>query len=239
MNRNQSPLAHRALHRGFTLIELLAAMTLFAVLSAILFGTLRTAERSTTATTLSNDRTEQYTRTHAFLSEQLANVLPLRWRRELGQPLKFAGRTESVTYLAPVTSYIAEGGILWWQLVVVSNGDKKQLVLKRLPQDPEVKEVPDLAEAEAIILAENIDKLTLSYFDIGEDPVTQPESGKWVEAWSEENRMPSLLRIRVAESNGTVWPDLVVPLAISQAVGCNFNYAKQQCFIQNNVVRQR
>jgi general secretion pathway protein J len=217
--------------RGFTLIELLAALVLFALLASILMGMVRNAERSTSAATASNERTEQYTRTHAFLSEHISNTLPLRWRREVNQPLKFDGRASSVTYLAPVTSQIAEGGVLWWQLSVRDRTDKKQLVLKRLPQDPELKEVPDMASGEASVIADGIDSVSLAYFDPGEDVITQPEVGKWVDTWDENDRMPSMIRVRVKESSGTSWPDLVIPMKISQAVGCNFDFQRQRCVI--------
>ncbi|MGL5002045.1 MAG: prepilin-type N-terminal cleavage/methylation domain-containing protein, partial [Casimicrobium sp.] len=121
--------------RGFTLIELLAALVLFALLASILMGMVGNADRSTNAANAANERTEQYTRTHAFLSEHISNTLPLRWRREVNQPLKFNGQSSNITYLAPVISQIAEGGVLWWQLALRESGDKKQLVLKRLPQD--------------------------------------------------------------------------------------------------------
>ncbi len=217
--------------RGFTLIELLAALVLFALLASILMGMVRNAERSTSAATASNERTEQYTRSHSFLSEHISNTLPLRWRREINQPLKFEGKATSVTYLAPVASQIAEGGVLWWQLSVRDRADKKQLVLKRLPQDPELKEVPDMAEGELSVIADAVDSISLAYFDPGEDVVTQPEAGKWVDAWEENDRMPSMIRLRVKESSGTSWPDLVIPIKISQAIGCNFDFQRQRCVI--------
>jgi general secretion pathway protein J len=219
--------------RGFTLIELLAAMTLFALLASIMMGMVRNAERSSSAATTSNERTEQYTRTHSFLSEHLANALPLRWRREVNQPLKFEGRAESVTYLAPVLSQIAEGGVLWWQLTLQTKNEKKQLVLKRLPQEPEAKDLPDMSAGEASVLADGIDSIALAYFDPGDDPVTQPEAGKWVDAWDENTRTPSLIRVRVKETNGASWPELVIPMRISQAVGCNFDFSKQRCVISS------
>ncbi len=222
-------IAHK--NKGFTLIELLAAMTLFALLASILMGMVRNADRTSNASTASSERSEQYTRTHAFLSEHLANALPLRWRREVNQPLKFDGKASSVTYLAPVISQIAEGGVLWWQLAVRDRSEKKQLVLKRLPQDPEAKELPDMAAAESSVLADGIESVALAYFDPGDDPVQQPEAGKWVEVWDENDRMPSLIRVSVKETSGARWPDLVIPLRITQAIGCNFDFAKQRCVI--------
>jgi general secretion pathway protein J len=229
--------------RGFTLIELLAAITLLALLAAILMGTVRGAERSTTAATDVAERTEQYARTQAFLRDHVGGALPLRWRREVSQPLKFEGKQTSLTYFAPVTSQIAEGGVMWWQLAVakptLSGPGLKggQLVLRRSPTVPDEKAVPDLSGAEAIVLADNIDTLNISYFDGGDDPLTNPDSGNWLDNWDENARMPLLVKFQVTETGNRRWPELVVPLKLTQAMGCNFDFQRQRCVIQGVVTR--
>ena len=225
---------------GFTLIELLAAITLLGLLAAILMGTVRGAERSTTAATDVVERTEQYARTQAFLRDHIGGALPLRWRREVNQPLKFEGKQSTLTYYAPVTSQIAEGGVMWWPLAVAKSSSPSkgsQLVLRRLPVVPDEKVVPDLASADAIVLADNIDTLTLSYFDPGDDPLTNPDAGVWVDTWDENSRMPTLITLRVTEAGNRKWPDLTVPLKLSQALGCNFDFQRQRCIIQGTVTR--
>ena len=228
---------------GFTLIELLAAITLLGLLAAILMGTVRGAERSTTAATDVVERTEQYARTQAFLRDHIAGALPLRWRREVNQPLKFSGKQSTLTYFAPVTSQIAEGGVMWWQLSVAKSASSgaaskgSQLVLRRLPVVPDEKAVPDLASAEAIVLADNIETLTISYFDPGDDPLTNPDAGVWLDSWDENSRMPTLITLRVTEAGNRKWPDLTVPLKLSQALGCNFDFQRQRCIIQGIVTR--
>jgi general secretion pathway protein J len=223
--------------RGFTLIELIAAITLLAVLATILMGTVRGAERSTSAASDVVERTEQYARTQAFLRDHVGGALPMRWRREVGQPLKFAGKQDSLTYFAPVTSQIAEGGVMWWQLAVTKSPRGGQLVLRRLPADPEEKAVPDLAAADPIVLADAIDGLKISYFDPGDDPLTNPDAGVWVDSWDENARMPALINFRVTETGDRRWPDLTVPLKLSQSLGCNFDFQRQRCIIQNTVAR--
>ena len=228
---------HARLERGFTLIELIAAITLLAVLTTILMGTVRGAERSTSAANDAVERTEQYARTQAFLREHISGVLPMRWRREVSQPLKFNGKSSSLTYFAPVTSQIAEGGVMWWQLAIAKSQQKSQLVLRRQAVDPEEKSVPDLSSAEAIVLADNIDALSISYFDPGDDPLNNPDAGTWVDSWDENARMPSIIAIRVTETGDKRWPDLFIPVKLSQALGCNFDYQRQRCLIQGGLNR--
>ncbi len=220
---------------GFTLIELVAAITLLAVLATILMGTVRGAERSTSAANDAVERTEQYARTQAFLREHISGVLPMRWRREVQQPLKFSGKSSSLTYFAPVTSQIAEGGVMWWELALSKAGQKSQLVLRRQAADPEEKSVPDLSAAEPIVLADNIDALSISYFDSGDDPLNNPDAGTWLDSWDENARMPAIIAIRVTEAGAKRWPDLYIPVKLSQALGCNFDYQRQRCIIQTGV----
>lgn len=226
--------------RGFTLIELLAAITLLGVLTAVLMGTVRGAERSTSAATDVVERTEQYSRAQAFLREHLSGALPMRWRREVGQPLKFAGHGDNVIYLAPITSQIATGGVSWWQLAVAKSAtspSRSQLVLRRVAPDPEEKTVPEVPTADPIVLADNIDSLSLAYFDAGDDPLNNPDAGVWRDVWEENARMPSMIRIRVTERGGQQWPELRVALKLTQALGCSFDFQRQRCIIQGGASR--
>ena len=228
---------HARQQNGFTLIELIAAITLLAVLTTILMGTVRGAERSTSAANDAVERTEQYARTQAFLREHISGVLPMRWRREVSQPLKFTGKSSSLTYFAPVTSQIAEGGVMWWQLAVAKSPQKSQLVLRRQAVDPEERAVPDLSSAEPIVLADNIDAISISYFDSGDDAINSPDAGTWVDSWDENARMPSIIAIRVIEAGDKRWPDLYIPIKLSQALGCNFDYQRQRCVLQTGLNR--
>ena len=174
------------------------------------------------------------------MRDHVGGALPLRWRREVNQPLKFNGTQSTLTYFAPVTSQIAEGGVMWWQLAVAKSSSPSkgsQLVLRRLPAVPDEKAVPDLASAEAIVLADNIDALTISYFDPGDDPLTNPDGGTWLDSWDENARMPTLITLRVTEAGDRKWPELTVPLKLSQAIGCNFDFQRQRCIIQGTARR--
>ena len=126
---------------------------------------------------------------------------------------------------------------MWWQLAVAKSAQKSQLVLRRQAADPEEKTVPDLSAAEAIVLADNIDAVSISYFDPGDDPLNNPDAGTWIDSWDENARMPSIIAIRVKEAGDRRWPDLYIPVKLSQALGCNFDYQRQRCVIQTGMNR--
>ena len=49
--------------------------------------------------------------------------------------------------------------------------------------------------------------------------------------------MPAIIAIRVTETGDKHWPDLFIPVKLSQALGCNFDYQRQRCIIQTVVNR--
>jgi len=222
----------RLAQSGFTLIEIVAALVLLALLASVLIGIVGNAERSVAAATRAQDGAEQALRLRQFFREHLGGMLPLRWRRELGQPLRFEGRSDRVTYLAPVLSHIAEGGVMWWRLEVdQAQADRPRLVLRRESQDPESSEIPDFSAAEAIVLAEDIARLVLRYFDPGANPVDEPESGRWVASWEEPSRSPTALEITLYDRNDQRVFSTIVALQITPAVGCNFDFQRLRCLL--------
>ncbi|MFN3628824.1 MAG: prepilin-type N-terminal cleavage/methylation domain-containing protein [Casimicrobiaceae bacterium] len=217
---------------GFTLIEIVAALVLLALLATVLFGIVGNAERSLNAATAAQERTEQILRLNQFLRDHLGGMLPLRWRRELGQPLRFEGRSESMTFLAPVLSHIAEGGVMWWRLEVdAGERDRPRLVIRRLPQNPEVAEIPDFREAETIVLAEPVGELVLRYFDPGPNPVEEPEAGRWVTSWEEPGRSPTAIEVTLRDPQDATILATVVQLHLSPSLGCNFDFQRGRCVI--------
>ncbi|MCS6996717.1 MAG: prepilin-type N-terminal cleavage/methylation domain-containing protein [Casimicrobiaceae bacterium] len=226
----EAPPQRRA--RGFTLVEVVAALVLLALLATVLLGIVGNAERSVTAATLAQERAEQQLRLRELLREHLGGLMPLRWRGELGHPLRFEGRPNSVTFLAPVLSHIAEGGVMWWRMEIdEENSARPRLVLRRLPQDSELREIPNFREAETISLAEGFSRLELRYFDPGGNPAEEPEAGKWVASWEELGRSPSAIEVRLFDAAGALRFGTVVQLNLSQAVGCNFDFERQRCVI--------
>ena len=78
-------------NRGFTLVELLIALALFALMSAVLFGSLRLAGRSTDAGDEKAQASSGMRLASEFLRTQLSAQHPQRMRKILEFPLLFGG----------------------------------------------------------------------------------------------------------------------------------------------------
>jgi hypothetical protein len=75
---------------------------------------------------------------------------------------------------------------------------------------PDMQEMPDFADADTTVLAEDLSEVEFGYLD-RDDENTDPT---WVEDWREPARMPEAVRVRVKPRVGNAWPELVVPLRV-------------------------
>ncbi len=221
--------------RGFTLVEVVIAFALLAMLSAMMFTSFRHASRATELGNARNEMHEDMRRAQDFLRQHIEEMLPLRHQKELGQPLRFRGDGQRMVYVAPVISRIAEGGVMWWELSAQGAGGKRVLAIRRAPMTGEESEPPTFDEKDQSVLGEGVGEVTLDYFD-------QPDpqlSGNWVSSWTDDQRLPDLVRVRVKTQSDREWPELVVRPHIAPSVGCpgRWNSVQKRCVIPNAVTR--
>src|SRR5579872_2525053 len=85
---------------GFTLIELLIAITLFALLSVMLFGGLRFGMRATERGTARMEWSAELAAATNFLRSQLADAQPLpRTDSDGNQVIAFEGAPDSLVFV--------------------------------------------------------------------------------------------------------------------------------------------
>ena len=99
--------------RGFTLLELTIALTLLALMSAVLFGALRLAGRSTDSGEARAEASASMRLTQNFLRTNLEAQHPLRMRKILEWPLVFRGSRNELRYASDLPPRVAGGGI-WY-----------------------------------------------------------------------------------------------------------------------------
>ena len=123
--------------RGFTLLELTIALTLLALMSAVLFGALRLAGRSTDSGEARAEASASMRLTQNFLRTNLEAQHPLRMRKILEWPLVFRGSRNELRYASDLPPRVAGGGIWYYRLFVRSDDARSPLTVERM--------VPDLA----------------------------------------------------------------------------------------------
>jgi general secretion pathway protein J len=215
---------------GFTLVEVIIAFALLAMLASMMFTGFRFATQATDKGNTRNEMHEDMRRSQDFLRQHLEEMLPLRYQKELGQPLRFKGDGERIVYIAPVISRVAEGGIQWWELGARGAGAERILALRRVAFTGDESATPEFNDNASSTLAQNIEKVKFSYFD-------QPDkqlSGNWTDNWTDEQRLPNLIRVNVTSAGGREWPEFIVAPQLSPRIGCpgRWNEREKRCVTQ-------
>ena len=216
-------------HRGFTLLELIVALVLLAILSGVLFGSVRLAGRSTDAGTTKATDSATMRLVQQFLRANLEAQHPLRMRKMVDWPLVFAGANDELRYAAPLPARVAGGGIWLFRLVVRTDDARSPLVLERMIPDLSAAALPEFANADRSVLAENIASLRIGYF--GRDADAGPNvAPTWRDRWSDPQRLPLMIRIDVAPKSGPPWPTLYVSPREAPEAGCRaWDIAREHC----------
>ena len=205
--------------QGFTLLELVVALTLLALMSAVLFGALGFAGRSWEGGEAKAEASAGMRLAENFLRSQVESMHPMRMRKMAEFPLLFAGTADELRYAAPLPARISGGGIWYYRLAVRKDGERSRLVLERMVPDADALSLPEFDGADRSILAEDIAELRIGYF--GRDPgAAQLAEPTWRDRWDDRNRLPLLLRIDVIPAKGPPWPVLVVAPRQAPESGC-------------------
>ncbi len=218
---------------GFTLIELLIALAMIALITLLMFSGLRLGSRAWEGVDAAGERVGRVRLAHGFLARTLAQARPAVTFVDGGAVNVFAGDAQRLELAAPLSEYVGLPGIYVLRLTLEGRGDDLSLVLTRWLMHPEVlagmDDVPaweplledagmaldsvpvgtDLADGAfgRTLLLEDVNELEIAYFGLaeGED---EPD---WHEEWTEQPRLPLLVRIRLTTLD-QAWPDLIVSL---------------------------
>jgi general secretion pathway protein J len=219
----------RLRHAGFTLIELIVALSLLALLSAVLFGALGLAGTSIDRGESKVESTSSMRLAQAFLRANIEGQHTLRMRKMAEFPLLFSGERDELRYAAALPQRVASGGVWFYRLAVARDDPRGLLVLERVIPDVNAAQPPQFGDAERSILAEGIDELRIGYYgrDPGASDATDPS---WRDRWDDPQRLPLLVRIDVKPRQGPAWPTLVVaPREVPEA-GCRaWDPSRQRC----------
>jgi general secretion pathway protein J len=217
--------------RGFTLIELMVALALFAILSGILFGSLRLAGRSTDAGEEKAQASSGMRLASDYLREQLTSQHPQRMRKMLEFPLLFGGTGEELRYAATLPGRIGLGGMWYYKLSLSSAPGKEgsALVLDRVMPVLDGTSMPTFDEADRSVLADDIKSLKISYF--GRDRGSSVDQAPtWRNTWDNTQLLPILVQVEVTPRKGDPWPPIVVAPRAAPEAGCRaWDSVRVQC----------
>jgi general secretion pathway protein J len=194
---------------------------LLALMSAVLFGSLNLAGRSSDAGAAKADASSGMRLAGDYLRTQLAAQHPQRMRKVQDFPLLFGGEADQLRYAAALPGRVGLGGIWYYRLKLetVAGRDKPSLVLERMIPDLSSPDMPQFADAEHSVLADDIKELKFGYYGVSNNAGID-EAPTWRDQWDDPQLLPQLIRLDVTPAKGPAWPTLVIAPREAPEAGC-------------------
>lgn len=207
---------------GFTLLELLVAITLFALLSALLIGGFRFGGRVWEQAEATAAQVNDVESAYAVVRRLLGSALPVTGATPDGEvAVEFWGEADGVSFVAPSPAQAFTGGLQTIALVRMAGPAGQRLVLRVEPfvaggeTTPVSRRTARAAAGErTVVLIDGARAIEFFYFG-GDDRNPEP---RWHGRWAQQPQMPRLISVRVTFPAGDrrVWPDLMAAPVVSE-----------------------
>jgi general secretion pathway protein J len=191
---------------GFTLIELLVAVTLVALMTTMLFGSLRFGTRATAAVAVRVDHTSAVAGVYDFMQSQLTDARLLQLSSDPVQAASgFDGEPDAISFMTVPPVYLAVGGFHMFHVTVEGAVRNRRMIASWEPvQRGSLAVEPTTLEPS--VLLDGVASVTFDYFGVA-DPNRPPD---WQNQWSERADLPRLIRLRILLADGWRSPDLII-----------------------------
>ena len=124
--------------RGFTLVELLIALVLVAIVTVLMFSSLRLASRTWQGIDNVSERVSDLRIAHNFIERTLRQVRDVRTVVDGVAVPVFGGNAQSLDLVAPLSEHVGIPGLYVLRLGLEEVGKERSLVLVRWLLHPEV-----------------------------------------------------------------------------------------------------
>jgi prepilin-type N-terminal cleavage/methylation domain-containing protein len=198
--------------RGFTLIEVVLALSIFALLTTILYGAFALSHTAVTKSQGVAGRSQKQRSTADLLGSYVRSAYPYRSSPQ-EQTIFFAGESDSLTFISAYSHGMGGRGMAKIQISANEDDDgRAQLSLEETTPVRINDDDGGSGPTHRVVLQERISKFRLDYLDPQEDEET------WQELWDGQARrvLPRAVRLSFVEEGGAevrwIFPVMMVVL---------------------------
>jgi prepilin-type N-terminal cleavage/methylation domain-containing protein len=214
-SESQSSHASRTGTAGFTLIEVVLALTIFALMGAILYGALALGQGALAKTQANAARSQKQRSVGDLVGTYIHSAFPYRESAQDAAPF-FDGAVDSLTFVSAYSHGMGGRGMA--KIQIATDEDKDGRATLKLEETTPVRLQSSEAaipagQIHSAVLQEGIRDFRLAYLD----PQADPES--WEERWDarEKRTLPRAVRFTYLDENGKevrrIFPVMMVVLA--------------------------
>jgi len=187
--------------KGFTLIEVMLAMTIFALMSTVLYGAFSLGHSAVEKSQRSFEKNQKLRAVDELLGSYIRSTYPYRASPQ-GATILFAGEQADLTFVSSFS--LAMGGRGMAKVRLFWEGDEKAAGVLRLEEETPVR-VPSEESNEAheglsngLVVREGVKEFRITYLD------PQSDEEKWEERWDarERNTLPRAVRLNYLTEEG-------------------------------------
>jgi general secretion pathway protein J len=207
--RSRAEMRVRAPSRGFTLIEVLLATALLAAALALGFATLRAATATVHRGEMLAQNNERMRAVAGFLRTRISSARAIAFGldTQTATPIRFVGEPDRLRFVADLPDYLGRGGPYLHDVVVTGERGHVQLQVA-FSQVQNTFQIAETSPRKPELLADRLAEVEFRYRALDAQGVL----GDWQDRWTQVDRLPLQVSIRVIRADGVKWPEIVIAL---------------------------
>ena len=198
---------------GFTLIEVLLATALLAAALALGFATLSAATNTVNRSEVLAQHNQRMRAVASFLRGRIASARAIGFAQDpqTSGPIRFIGEVDRMRFVADLPDYLGRGGPYLHDISVVG-GERNNLRLEvAFGMVQNAAEVTEDSPRKPESLADGLADVQFHYRAIDADGALGP----WEERWTQSDRLPLQVSVKVVPAVGKAWPELIIALPVA------------------------
>ena len=198
---------------GFTLIEVLLATALLAAALALGFATLSAATATVRRGEQLAQENERMRAVAAFLRTRIASARAIGFTvdRDSGAPIRFVGTADRMRFVADLPDYLGRGGPYLHDISVVGEQRDRLGLQVVFTQVQNAAAIAESSPRKPEVLADGLADVQFRYRALD----SNGKLGDWHQRWTDTDRLPLQVSVRIRPAAGAPWPDIIVALPVA------------------------